>query len=215
MDSRIVSDELPEDRELQSLGVAAVLDACAAVFLSRPDEPVVAAVRHVARALGDDRFDDVTVDADLAQRFDDRLLVAVSPWYVPLTESCVRGAWQEDGRWRYGTVDGPEAIHVQRCYQAVGFDHRALPGDEVTVAALAPDALGAELAFTAFLLRSAAELEERDPEGAAHALGLARQFVHAHLGAWADTAAECLAWRGDDLYARTAALAADVVALIA
>ena len=101
-----------------------------------------------------------------------------------------------------------------RCYRAVGFDYRALAGFGPAVGSLRPDSLAAELAFMAFLARAAAEAAGEDPAASERAAELLRQFAREHANAWLPKAARLLAAGDDDLYARTAALAADAVGSI-
>ena len=172
-------------------------------------------VARVARALGDGRLDGVVADEALRQRYSERFFVPTGPLYVPLSECSVRGAAEEEGRVRYAPVSGARADHVLRCYRAVGFDYRALAGFGPAVGSLRPDSLAAELAFMAFLARAAAEAAGEDPAASERAAGLLRQFAREHANAWLPRAARLLAAGDDDLYARTAALAADAVGSIA
>ena len=196
--------------ELRGFGVIA--EACAEVLVNEPSDQVIDDVARVARALGDDRFDAIDLDDALKQRYYDRFFVPTSPFYVPLCESSVRGAAEEEGRTTYAPATGVQADHVLKCYHAVGFDFQAIAGFEPSVKSLKADSLASELAFLAFLARSAADAASSDPAAARRAEQLLLQFVREHAGAWFGKAARCLGATDDDLYARTAALAAEAVA---
>ena len=75
-------------------GFRTVMAVCAEALLNLPTEDVVANVRSVAEALGDDGFDDVVADAALEQRYYDRFFVSAHP----LTSRCAKtpsavGTW--------------------------------------------------------------------------------------------------------------------------
>ncbi|MDN4470060.1 molecular chaperone TorD family protein [Gordonibacter sp. RACS_AR68] len=210
-----IMKDAPKARSPEELrGFAVVAEACAEAFLNEPSARIVDDVARVARALGDGRLDGVVADEALRQRYSERFFVPTGPLYVPLSECSVRGAAEEEGRVRYAPVSGARADHVLRCYRAVGFDYRALAGFGPAVGSLRPDSLAAELAFMAFLARAAAEAAGEDPAASERASELLRQFAREHANAWLPRAARLLAAGADDLYARTAALAADAVGSI-
>lgn len=188
-------------------GFAVVAEACAEALVNEPSPQVVGDLARVARVLGDDRFDSIELDAALAQHYYDRFFVPTSPLYVPLCESSVRAADEREGRVTYAPATSSQADHVLKCYHAVGFDYRALEGFAPAVRALRPDSMACELAFMAFLARSAAA--QADPAVAGRAGELLRQFAREHAAAWFGKAARCLGRSADDLYARTASLAAE------
>lgn len=100
-------------------GFRTVMAVCAEALLNLPTEDVVANVRSVAEALGDDGFNDVVADAALEQRYYDRFFVSAHPAYVPLCEDAVRGGYMDDDRFRYGSVCGKHYAHTLTCYKAV------------------------------------------------------------------------------------------------
>ena len=205
--------EMVRDEEWAAFlqGFGTLCEACAAVLLNEPAQPLVDNLVRVAHALGDGRFDGIVADEALQQRFVDRTIVSCSPYFVPLTESCVTKRVPMDGRVRYGSYESAAGDHVLRCYKAVGFDYAALEGYAFLTTQLRPDAMACELAFMASLAHAAA------PEVAAgkesHAEELLLKFAGRHTR-WFDAAAECLAASDDDLYARTAAFAAESVAAL-
>ena len=200
------------EQALEARGRAVLFDACAAAFLREPDADVVAGVRAVQRALGVPE-EPAADAATLHERFSERLFVPVSPYYVPLQESCVYGSAREaGGRVRYGSVQSSRSDHVHRCYKAVGFDMGSLAASELVRGTLHADYLGCELAFLAYLSAGeAAAWEAADAPAAEHWHGLAERFAREHAGAWFSTAAERLVATEEDFYARTCALAADCV----
>lgn len=198
----------PSGDELRGFGV--IMKTCAAAFLNEPSDEVLGDLCRVGEALGDGRFSDLEPGADLRQRYYDRLFVPTSLVYVPLFEGSVRGAAEENGRMCYAATSSAQADHVLACYRAVGFDYRALAGYAPAVKALKPDSLSAECAFLAFLAEAAASTEG-DAAAAQRASDLLAEFVHEHAIRWFAKAAACLAAGDGDLYARTAALAAEAL----
>lgn len=196
-------------------GFAVVAQACAEALLNRPSQQVVGKLARVARALGDDRFEGIEPDGALSQRYDERLFVPTSPYYVPLCESSVRGAHESDDQVTYAPVVGAQADHVLLCYRSVGFDFRSLTGFEPTVNSLRPDSMAAELMFLASLAHAAAEKDAQGSPTSRRAAELARQFAREHADVWFGKAARCLRRSDDDFYARLSALAAQSVESIA
>ena len=196
-------------------GFRTVMVVCAEALLNLPAEDVVANVRSVAEALGDDSFNDVVADAALEQRYYDRFFVSAHPAYVPLCEDAVRGGYMDDDRFRYGSVCGKHYAHTLTCYKAVGFDFRLVEGFEPSVTMLKPDSMASELAFLAFLADCALTADGRDPEVAKRSRELLVTFVRDHASRWFDEAAECLERYDDDFYAGVCALAAGAVAALA
>lgn len=205
--SAVAGEEVRDEEWAAFLrGFAALCEACAAVLMNEPTQALVDDLACVAHALGDDRFDGIAADAELRQRYYDRAIVSRSPYFVPLTESCVTKRVPMDGRVRYGSYESAAGDHVLRCYKAVGFDFGALPCYEFARCGLRPDALACELAFMASLARAAAPEVART--GSSHAEALLLEFAGVHTR-WFAAAAACLAATDDDLYARTVALAAE------
>lgn len=194
-------------------GCSVLLSACAAALLNEPTEQVVQDVRRVAEALGDTRFDGVEPGAPLTQRYYDRFFVSASPFFVPLSESSVRGAFDEDGRTVYASTHSPKGDHAFLCYEAAGFDYRTLGGFEPAVKALKPDSLACELAFLAALGFHAAQAD--DEACACASIRLFEEFAREHVGAWISQAARCLAAADDDFYARVVAFAAETLQALA
>lgn len=196
-------------------GFRTVMAVCAEALLNLPTEDVVANVRSVAEALGDDGFNDVVADAALEQRYYDRFFVSAHPAYVPLCEDAVRGGYMDDDRFRYGSVCGKHYAHTLTCYKAVGFDFRRIEGFEPSVSMLKPDSMASELAFLAFLADSALAAEGRDSEVAQRSRELLVTFARDHASRWFGDAVECLERFDEDFYAGVCALAAEsVVALV-
>ena len=194
-------------------GFRTVMAVCAEALLNLPTEDVVANVRSVAEALGDDGFNDVA-DAALEQRYYDRFFVSAHPAYVPLCEDAVRGGYMDDDRFRYGSVCGKHYAHTLTCYKAVGFDFRRIEGFEPSVSMLKPDSMASELAFLAFLADSALAAEGRDSEVAQRSRELLVTFARDHASRWFGDAVECLERFDEDFYAGVCALAAESVAAL-
>lgn len=231
-----MSESSEEARPLPSQtlrGYALVAEVCAEALLNEPTPAIIEDVRRVAQALGDTRFDDVIPDAELRQRYYDRLFVSSSPYYVPLVESSITKRVSSAGRLIYGPMSSARGDHVLACYREVGFDYHALRGYDMATRALRPDSLAAELAFLAALARAAATRASgsvgegapaRDvaeaPAGtdgtdgtataspSTAAQRLLADFLRRHT-AWFPDAAACLAAGDDDFYARLASLAAE------
>lgn len=195
-------------------GFRTVMAVCAEALLNLPTEDVVANVRSVAEALGDDEFNDVVADAALEQRYYDRFFVSAHPAYVPLCEDAVRGGYMDDDRFRYGSVCGKHYAHTLTCYKAVGFDFRRIEGFEPSVSMLKPDSMASELAFLAFLADSALAAEGRDSEVAQRSRELLVTFARDHASRWFGDAVECLERFDEDFFAGVCALAAESVAAL-
>ena len=195
-------------------GSRTVMAVCAEALLNLPTEDVVANVRSVAEALGDDEFNDVVADAALEQRYYDRFFVSAHPAYVPLCEDAVRGGYMDDDRFRYGSVCGKHYAHTLTCYKAVGFDFRRIEGFEPSVSMLKPDSMASELAFLTFLADSALAAEGRDSEVAQRSRELLVTFARDHASRWFGDAVECLERFDEDFYAGVCALAAESVAAL-
>lgn len=195
-------------------GFRTVMAVCAEALLNLPTEDVVANVRSVAEALGDDGFNDVVADAALEQRYYDRFFVSAHPAYVPLCEDAVRGGYMDDDRFRYGSVCGKHYAHTLTCYKAVGFDFRRIEGFEPSVSMLKPDSMASELAFLTFLADSALAAEGRDSEVAQRSRELLVTFARDHASRWFGDAVECLERFDEDFYAGVCALAAESVAAL-
>lgn len=204
-------DQLRDEQKRAMLaGYAVLAETCAEALLNEPSETVLGDVRRVAQALGDTRFDGIQAGPELTQRYYDRLFVSSSPYFVPLVESSITKRVTSNGKLTYGPLRSARGDHALACYREVGFDYRALRGYEMTVKSLHPDSLAAELAFLAELARAAAGEQAEAPA----ARRLLADFLRRHAGWFAD-AADCLAERDDDLYARVAALAAESTAELA
>ncbi len=195
-------------------GFRTVMAVCAEALLNLPTEDVVANVRSVAEALGDDEFNDAVADAALEQRYYDRFFVSAHPAYVPLCEDAVRGGYMDDDRFRYGSVCGKHYAHTLTCYKAVGFDFRRIEGFEPSVSMLKPDSMASELAFLAFLADSALAAEGRDSEVAQRSRELLVTFARDHASRWFGDAVECLERFDEDFYSGVCALAAESVAAL-
>ena len=206
-----------EIKAAEARGFAVTLDTCASVFLNEPTEQLLGNLRTVAQAVENPAFDDIAVTPELTQRYADRVFVPSSPNYVPLLESCIAGSGiDKDGVMRYGSSQSNRGDHVFRCYKTLSFDPAQLCGDPIAVKSLHADSLAAELAFLAFMKAGEAQSwDDGDEATATHWHDLAKRFAKEHPNAWVGKAAERLAVRDDDLYARTCAFAAEVVATIA
>lgn len=208
----MASGETNPPRE-QLRGFCTVADTYVAALTRLPEAPVIAALQEVGRALGTDSFEPFEPCPSLTQRFYDRFFVPTSPAYVPLCEDSIRGA-QKDGAdvVRYAPMAGRHHDHVVACYEAAGFDFRAIEGFDLAVQSLHPTSLASELAFVSSLAAAAdGSFDNGDEPAAQNAVRLARTFVQRHAGRWFDSAAEHLARFDDDLYARVCRLAAEAV----
>lgn len=186
-------------------GAAEVYALFATVLLSVPDDEVCANMARLLEAAEDE--DAAEADAGavlegeaLVQRFYDRLVVAVSPLYLPAIESRIADAREEaDGRLEPGHADGPRMTEVLACYRTYGFDHRALAGFAPLVGSLRADQLQAELAFMAHLRR----LQAQGGTKGQAAGQFAGQFLERHLLSWVPTLCVIARQRGaKDVYVR-------------
>lgn len=160
---------------------AAIYALFASVLVTEPDEDVRNRMAKLLEAAGHVASGAVDDDADVEQSFYDRLVVAVSPRYLPAIESCMLDAREgEDGRLEPGHLDGPRMTEVLACYRAYGFDHRALRGFPPLVDGLRPDHLSVELAFMAHVRR----LEAMGGEKGRAAGRFADEFLRRHLASW-------------------------------
>lgn len=197
-------------RAQEARAASVVYEALAAALLNLPDARIVTDTTRIASLLGSSAFDDPAAIRIDEQRYNDRFFVSSSACFVPLSESCVRGAAAIDGIVRFGNTADAGTDHVARCFRAVGFDERKLAGHPLAVRSLRVDSLASELAFIAFLARSEAHAGEAEhTQGAGSAQrALQRAFLAEHLGCWIDKAARLVADTGEDFYARVVALAA-------
>lgn len=186
---------------------ATAFGVCVAALLKEPTPSLVEDVEQVAGALGDGSFEGFAEKDELMQRYYDRFFVPVSPFYVPLIESCVVQRHRGEGGWEMGSCDGPSADHVLRCYKAAGFDWRSLEGYPLAVQAAKPDSLAIEAAFVAFLKTAESQAEKADQENISR---LCDEFVRLHPARWAGDAAMLMEQKGDDFYARTTRLLAQL-----
>ncbi len=130
---------------------ATLFEACAEALLYQPTERVLRDIKAVAEALGDARFDAIEQSDELMQRYYDRFFVPSSACYIPLRENNLVRSYKDGSRIEYGPNEGPLSDHVIRCYNAVGFDYRALRGFAPARDSLRADSLASECAFVAFL----------------------------------------------------------------
>lgn len=184
---------------------ATVFGVCAAALLNEPTPSLVEDIEKVSHTLGDGCFEGLVDGGDLSQCYYDRFFVPVSPYYVPLVESCVMQRRQTENGWELGSCDGPSADHVLRCYKIVGFDWRELEGCALAVQTAKPDSLAIEAAFVAFLKKAESQAEKADCESIGQ---LCDEFVRLHPARWAGDAAMLMEQKGDDFYVRTVRLLA-------
>ncbi|MRX83937.1 molecular chaperone [Eggerthella guodeyinii] len=179
---------------------AAVYALFASVLVTVPDAEVRDRMARLLAAAGDEASAAVDEAADLEQCFYDRLVIAVSPRYLPAIESCMLDAREDEGgRLEPGRLDGPRMTEVLACYRTYGFDHRALRGFQPLVDSLRPDHLSVELAFMAHLRR----LEAAGGEKGRAAGRFADEFLRRHLASWVPTLCAVARQRGEgDEYVR-------------
>lgn len=178
--------------------VAAVYALFASVLASEPGKEQIERAHVLLRAAGIDGFDEATADKALIQRFHDRLVVAVSPLYIPAIESCMIAVRKdESGKLEAGQVDGKRMSEVSACYRMYDFDPHALHGFLPLIGTMRPDHLIAELAFMAHLRR----LQERGGAQGEAAGGFADAFLNRHLRSWVPMLCIFACQRGEkDLY---------------
>lgn len=137
-------------------------------------------------------------DQDLDQRFYDRMVIAVSPLYLPAVESCIVDArLTDEGLLEPGHLDGRPMTEARSCYRQYSYDPASLHGFAPLIDSMRPDHLVAELGFMAHvrLVQS-----EGGPRGAA-AGEFADRFLACHLLRWVPTLHEMAQQRGkEDVY---------------
>ena len=182
------------------LDAAAVYALFASVLAAEPDEAQAERMGLLLEAAGVEGCRAVVADEALVQRFHDRLVVAVSPLYVPAVESCMVDVREdEDGRLEPGHLDGKPMTEVCACYRLYGFDPGTLNGSALLIGSMRPDHLVAELAFMAHLRRVQ---DAKSVRGRA-AGDFADEFLERHLRRWVPTLCAFARQRGDgDVYVR-------------
>lgn len=203
--------ETGSERALEARAAGLVYETLAEALLNVPDGPILSDVARAADLLGAEGLGCFEASADLEQRYFDRFFVPSSPYFVPLSESCLLDAAVVDGARRYGPTAGPAIDHVERCYRSWSFEFSSLTGYPLAVKTLRADSLASELAFAALLAR--AESEARSEDEARRCRAWRKRFVDLHLARWVDQAAEAMAEADDDFFARLCALVAAWVAL--
>lgn len=183
----------------EQVDAASVYALFASTLVNLPDGDVRATMARLLEAVGDEEAVEA-YEGELEQRFYDRMVIGVSPLYLPAIESCILDAREgDDGRIEPGHVDGPRMTEVLACYRAYSFDHRALQGFRPLVDTLRADQLPAELAFMAHLRRLEA-LGDRKGEAAGR---FADEFLARHLRSWVPVLCELAHQRGPvDVYVR-------------
>ncbi|MFR1639713.1 MAG: hypothetical protein ACLSVD_11445 [Eggerthellaceae bacterium] len=160
------------------LDAAAVYALFASVLAAQPDEAQAERMGLLLEAAGVEGCRAVVADEALVRRFHDRMVVAVSPLYVPAIESCMVDVREEgNGRLEPGHLDGKPMTEACACYRLYGFDPSALNGFPPLVATMRPDHLVAELAFMAHLRRVQAAKTARGRSAGA----FADEFLERHL----------------------------------
>lgn len=199
-------DETAAESAMEARAAGLVYETLAEALLNVPDERILSDVARVADVLGAEGLGRFEAGADLEQRYFDRFFVPSSPYFVPLSESCLRGSAVVDGARRYGPTAGPDIDHVEQCYRSWSFELSSLTGYPLAVKTLRADSLASELAFAALLAQ--AESEARSEDEAKRCRTWRGRFVNRHLARWADQAAEAVAETDDDFFARLCALVA-------
>ncbi len=138
-----------------------------------PTPNSVHTMETIMRALGDgEPVNENVTDAQLA--YADRFLTPTSARYVPPFESCFTGAAR--AKTGYAPLYGPAMTSSSACYDAYGFDYRALPGFSPLIGTLSADHLVAQIAFMAALRHRESDFP--------HARADADTFVATHLLRW-------------------------------
>ena len=194
------------DRADEALGASCFLGALSRVFAQHPVQSDIDVLAEIASLLGAEGLGEFEAES-LAEHFDERFYVPCSARYVPLTESCLRRAQNDDGMWRFGSRESAWRSHALRCYAAAGYEWRGVAGN-APERAIEPDSLAVELAFLSYLAGHEAVAARRgDATGADMARSLFTAFAREHLSQWLPKAAECLAASEDDFFARATHLA--------
>ncbi len=217
MEVETATSKGPQEKTVVSQGGAASSAATYALFASVlcsvPTLEVRKNMQCLLAAAGDDEgaaapelsqtesaCDGHGIDRSFTQRFYDRMVIAVSPLYLPAVESCMLDAREtEDGQLEPGHLDGRPMTEACACYKEYGYDPSLLRGFEPLVGSMRPDHLVAELGFMAHvrLVQS-----EGGPCGQA-AAAFADQFLSRHLLRWVPLLHQMALQRGaEDSYVR-------------
>ncbi|QED46027.1 TorD/DmsD family molecular chaperone [Cytobacillus dafuensis] len=158
----------------------------ASLFLQEPEKENI---EEIQQKLNDliNNMDQVLITSseevdDLIQEYYDLFFVPSSGQYVPPFESALRN-YQPKKKKPYGKLFSNDAIHVQSCYDAVGFKPWKLkifkPLEDVKF----PDHIGFELAFMSVLCAN--EFASRNEEDKAFQWQMLEyEFLSEHLSEW-------------------------------
>lgn len=194
------------------LGFMVAADVVYTALVNKPSPEIVADVCNVGRILDIDSCESFEANQELEQRYYDRFYVPTSPYFIPLVENSIREACSVGVHKRYGSTKGMFSREVLASYQALHFNYKALPGDEVAVRSLKPDSLASEIAFMSALADKATAGDSPNPAASAAALRLLGLFAREHPQRWFWQAENDMRAVDDDFYAfvvRIAAIALD------
>lgn len=146
---------------------------------------------------------------NITQEFYDLFFIPVSGKYVPPFESALRN-YRPMEKKPYGQLYGIDALHVQSCYDAVGFDPWKLKMFGPLKQIRFPDHIGYELAFMAVLCAS--EHRSRgNKEIVDQWQGLQYEFLADHLGKWIENFSAAVANNTVGFYEKCAKAACKIV----
>lgn len=207
----VVSDD--EQDALRGFVVA--VNAVYTALVCEPTPAIVSDVYRVGGLLELEQTAPKEAGKILTQQYYDRFFVPTAPTYIPLIENSIREASVSYGRLRFGATSGRWSQLVAGSYQALHFDWKALPGDEVATRCLRPDSLACEMAFMSALAGRAIGRSTLSLAARATAARLACQFAREHPLCWLNTAAQEMERSSIDFYSYVVRIAAHTTAGIA
>lgn len=137
---------------------------------------------------------------ELRQEYYDRFFVPMSGRYIPPYESVLRNYLTNGRKW--GRLMGPEASHVQSCYDLFDFQPTRLDIFEPLKGITFPDHIGFELAFMAYLCMEELESVGRNEGLATKWRDRQEQFLAEHVNPWTDSLVAALTESGEGYYTK-------------
>ena len=146
---------------------------------------------------------------NLTQEFYDLFFVPSSGAYVPPFESTLKNYRSKEKK-PYGRLFSKDAVHVQSCYETVGFIPWKMKIFEPLRNVKFPDHIGYELAFMAVLCANEWASRE-DEEKALQWKNLQHQFLSEHLSKWIDNFAQAMENNAQGFYQKAGMAARNLV----
>lgn len=185
----------------------------ASLFLQEPEKDKIEEIGQKLNDLIND-MDQVMITSseevdDLIQEYYDLFFVPSSGQYVPPFESALRN-YQPKKKKPYGKLFSNDAVHVQSCYDAVGFEPWKLKIFKPLKDVKFPDHIGFELAFMSVLCAN--EFASRNEEDKAFQWQMLEyEFLSEHLSKWIGNFSLAISNNTDGFYHKCASATHKVV----